>query len=73
MQIMTDKTSEAIGKRIKQYRLKSGLSQTGLAEKAGIKSNTVARLERGEHRASSPTIEKLAKALEVKASDILDY
>jgi transcriptional regulator with XRE-family HTH domain len=73
MQIMTGKTSIAIGIRIRQYRLKAGLSQAGLAEKAGIKPNTVARLERGEHRASSETIEKLSKALEVISSDISGY
>jgi len=70
---MTDKKSLEIGKRIKQYRLKAGLSQAGLAEMAGIKSNTIARLERGEHRASNPTIEKLAKVLNVTATDILQF
>ena len=67
---MTDK---AIAKRIKQYRKQRGLTQASLAEKAGVDPNTVARLERGLHRASSLTIEKLSKALDVKASDILDY
>ena len=64
---------KAIAKRIKQYRKERGLTQDALAEKAGVATNTVARLERGLHRASSLTIEKLAKALDVKASDILDY
>lgn len=70
---MIDKKSQDIGKRIKQYRKNAGLSQVGLAEKASIQPNTLARLERGEHRASSPTIEKLAKALGVTASDILAF
>jgi transcriptional regulator with XRE-family HTH domain len=67
---MTDK---AIAKRIKQYRKQSGLTQDALADKAGLATNTIARVERGVHRPSSLTIEKLAKALGVKASDILDY
>lgn len=71
--IMVDKKSLEIGKRIKNYRLKAGLSQAGLAEIAGIQPNTLARLERGEHRISNTTIEKLAKALNVTATDILHY
>jgi transcriptional regulator with XRE-family HTH domain len=67
---MTDKV---IAKRIKQYRKQSGLTQAGLAEKAGVASTTIARVERGDNQASLPTIEKLAKALEIKASDILGY
>lgn len=70
---MTDNKDKAIAKRIKQYRKQSGLTQASLAEKAGVAPNTVARLERGIHKASSLTIEKLSKALGVKASDILDY
>ncbi len=68
---MTDKSTQAIGKQIKRLRLQVGLSQLDLAEKAGVHANTLARLERGEHRASTDTIEKLAKALNIKASEIL--
>jgi len=68
---MTDKRAQEIGYQIRKYRLKAGLSQVGLAELAGIQPNTVARLERGKHRASSLTVEKLAKALQITASDIL--
>ena len=67
---MTDK---AIAKRIKQLRKENGLTQVALGEKAGVSPNTIARLERGLHRASSETIEKLAKALGVTASEILNY
>jgi len=68
---MTDKRAQEIGSQIRKYRLKAGLSQVGLAELAGIQPNTVARLERGKHRASSLTVEKLAKALQITASEIL--
>lgn len=70
---MTKKQQKATGKRIKELRLRAGLSQLGLAELSGVSTNTVARLERGEHRISSETVEKLAKALDVKASDILAF
>jgi transcriptional regulator with XRE-family HTH domain len=66
-------TYKAVAQRIKKFRKASGLTQAALAEKAGVSPNTVARLERGLHRASSETVEKLAKALGVTASDILNY
>jgi transcriptional regulator with XRE-family HTH domain len=67
---MTDK---AVAQRIKKFRKDSGMTQAALAKKAGVSTNTVARLERGLHRASSESVEKLAKALGVTASDILNY
>jgi transcriptional regulator with XRE-family HTH domain len=70
---MADDTAKEIGARLRDYRLKSGLTQKALADKSDIKPNTIARLERGLHRASTPTIEKLARALGVRASDILNY
>jgi transcriptional regulator with XRE-family HTH domain len=63
---------KAIGKRIRQLRLDANLTQDGLEELSGVKSNTIARLERGAHTASAPTLRKLAKALSVKVSDLLD-
>lgn len=70
---MSGDPAKKIGKRIKRLRLDADLTQVSLAEKAGVEANTVARLERGEHQASTPTLQKLAKALGVKVSDILDY
>lgn len=67
---MPDKKSQEIGKKIYSYRSIAGLTQAALAKKAKVSPNTVARLERGEHRASSLTIEKLARALDVAVSDI---
>jgi DNA-binding XRE family transcriptional regulator len=62
---------EAIGKRIKQYRKQSDLTQAALGEKAEVDKNTIARLERGKHPASLPTIKKLAEVFGVTVSDIL--
>lgn len=47
---------KAIGKRIKQYREKSGLTQEELAEKVGLSTNYLSAVERG---ISFPRIEKL--------------
>ena len=69
---MVDKSTKETGKRIRKYRKSCGLSQAALADKAGIPSNTVARLERGEHQATTTTLKKLAKVFQVKIDDLID-
>lgn len=68
---MSDNNDKVVGERIRRLRLDANLTQGSLAEIAGVKSNTIARLERGLHTASMPTLKSLAKALNVKVSDIL--
>jgi transcriptional regulator with XRE-family HTH domain len=68
---MPDNPDIAVGNRIRRLRLDAKLTQKSLAEKVDVDSNTIARLERGSHTASTPTLQKLAKALNVKVSDIL--
>ena len=62
-----------IAMKIKQVRLKKRLTQLDLAEKAGVTTNTLARIERGESKASVKTLEKLIKALDVDSSSILPF
>ena len=70
---MVDKTTMQIAMKIKQVRLKKRLTQLDLAEKAGVTTNTLARIERGESKASVKTLEKLIKALDVDSSSILPF
>lgn len=70
---MADNNDKAVGKKIRGLRRNAGLTQVALSEKADVEANTIARLERGEHTPSTLTLQKLAKALNVKVSDILDY
>ncbi len=61
-----------IGANIKKLREKMGISQDKLSKLADISSNTVAKLELDE--SPNPTIEtlqKIAKALNVKVDDII--
>lgn len=61
-----------IGKNIKKLREKMGISQDRLSKLADISSNTVAKLELDD--SPNPTIEtlqKIAKALNVKVDDII--
>lgn len=70
---MTDKTSKKIAQKLKQVRLQNGMSQAGLAEKAGINSNYYAKIERSEIKPSVEILEKIIKALGVKSSDIFPF
>ena len=67
---MTDKQ---IGMRLKQYRKDAKLTQVALAQKAGLNSNVVAKVERGLGEPTLATIKKLSSALGIKASDLLGY
>jgi transcriptional regulator with XRE-family HTH domain len=58
--------------RIKERRNALGLSQEKLAERAGLSSNFLARVEMGEKTPSVRTLVQLAKALEVRVFELLE-
>lgn len=57
---MKDFNAEELGRRIKELRVEADLSQKGLAEKTGIKQNTVAQYEKGVAKPSLEVLVKLA-------------
>jgi len=59
------------GAELRRRRLKAGLSQAKLAEKANTSPNTVARLERGEGGPSLSMAEALAAALRCRIEDLI--
>ncbi|MBI2356131.1 MAG: helix-turn-helix transcriptional regulator [Candidatus Doudnabacteria bacterium] len=67
---MTD-IKKQLGQRIKELRLKAQYSQEELAAKAGLHRTYMSDIERGERNVSVENIEKIAKALGVKSSDLL--
>lgn len=60
-----------IANNVRNLREERGFTQLELAKKAGLNSNFLAKIERGESKPSGITITKLAKALGVKSSEIL--
>jgi ribosome-binding protein aMBF1 (putative translation factor) len=56
--------------QIRKLRQTRGLTQQELAHKSGLPQSHVARLETAKHAPTYRTIEKIAKALGVKPSDI---
>ncbi len=51
--------------RLKELRLKKGLTQTELGEKVGVKQNTFTNWENGKREPSFENLIKLADLLEV--------
>jgi len=60
-----------IGKRLKNRRLRAGLTQDELARKAGTTQTTVARIERDAVEPEVTTIRKLARALGTTPADLI--
>jgi len=58
------------GEIFKEARLKKGLTQDEVTQKAGLGKNTYAKIERGVNRPDPTTIRKLLKVLDIKTSDI---
>ena len=61
----------SIGKNIRRYRQEKKLRQDDLAEKAGLSSNYIGMVERGEKIPSLETFINIINALEVSADMVL--
>ena len=59
-----------VGRQIKKRRHQLKVSQEELAQKAGLPQSHISRLETGKHAPTYLTIEKVAKALRVKPSQL---
>jgi ribosome-binding protein aMBF1 (putative translation factor) len=62
--------AEHVGRKIKELRELSGLTQVKLAEKAGLPQSHISRIENAEYSPTHVTIEKIAKALNVVVGKI---
>jgi transcriptional regulator with XRE-family HTH domain len=51
-------------------RIKMGLSQEDLAEKANLTRNYIGQIERAEKRIHLETLAKIARALHLRVSDL---
>lgn len=62
---------EKFGERVKEERLKQGLSQEELAARAGVHRTYIGMIERAEKNITLENIEKIAKALGMKPSELI--
>jgi transcriptional regulator with XRE-family HTH domain len=61
----------AFGRVIRRFRLEKGLSQEGLAERAGIHRTYIGDVERGVRNISLANMMRLAYALNIPLSQIV--
>ena len=60
-----------LGNRNREYRKERGFSQEILAEKSGVSTNTISRIEGGQMAMSVGILQKIVKALGVDANTLL--
>jgi len=58
--------------RLRYWRHRRALTQTELAERAGLSQVAVAGWETGKRRPTGPSVHKLAAALEVDVEALMD-
>ena len=63
--------SKHFGKKVREVRLKKGLSQGDVARTLNFHRSYVSGIERGVRNPSLKVVQKVAKALEVKVADLL--
>ncbi len=62
---------EKFGEKVREERLKRGLSQEELAAKAGVHRTYIGMIERGEKNITLINIKKVAKALDLSIDKLL--
>ncbi len=66
---MSAETIEPFGTLLKGYRLRAGLTQEALAERAGASVRNIQNLERGENQPLHDTAQRLGSALNLTVDD----
>lgn len=61
---------QKLGKRVRELRQEANLTQEKLSELTGLDRTYISGIERGVRNPSLRNIEKIAKSLEVKVSNI---
>jgi transcriptional regulator with XRE-family HTH domain len=65
--------SVKFGNKVREERLKKGLSQEHLAHIADVHRTYIGMIERAEKNITLANIEKIAKALEIELHDLLNF
>ncbi len=67
-----NRASQAFGRRMRELRVREGISQDGLAHSSGIHSTAIGRIERGGREPRLTTILRLAHGLDVEPGELVD-
>ena len=68
---MSNQILKLFGQRVREERLKQGLSQEALSERAGVHRTYIGMIERAEKNITLTNIEKIAGALGVEIGTLL--
>lgn len=69
---MLDSNKKAPVIKVKEFRIKAGLSQNALAKLAGVSQSHISEIESGVKRVGLGITRKLAKALEVPIEELIN-
>ena len=69
---MSKKDLQKFGKRLKALRLDHNLTQLELAEILDMSPNFIGMIERGERNTTVENVSKIARALNVKPSNLFE-
>lgn len=61
----------ALGRRIREIRISKKMTQTNVAELAGIEASNLSHIERAATKVSLPTLINIANALEVSIDELV--
>jgi transcriptional regulator with XRE-family HTH domain len=68
----TTRIRKTFGKRVRNLRQSKGYSQESFADTVDLHRTYIGAIERGEQNVSLDNIEKIAKALKVKVSELFE-
>lgn len=68
----TQQLRHILAQNLRKFRAEQSVSQEALADKAGLHRTYVGSVERGERNISIDNVEKLAIALGIKPSSLLE-
>jgi ribosome-binding protein aMBF1 (putative translation factor) len=66
------KISKILGQTVRAERIKAGLSQEQLAEKANLARNYIGNIERAEYKVTVEALSQIAKALKLRVRDFVE-
>ena len=69
--IVRRNTVTNVGKKIKEQRIRKGLTQSELAQKLNVESSTISSWERGENNIKAPVLKDVAIVLDISSDELL--
>jgi transcriptional regulator with XRE-family HTH domain len=76
MEVPAERTEDAamtaLGPNLREARERLALTQEQVAERSGVYAGEISRIESGKRDPQVSTLERLAKAVEVKPGQLLD-